>query len=123
MGGEFEKPLNKQNLEIITNEQNGKKQKGKNSSNTKLRTEFVTPVSKSKFASGTKLVKVTEAKTKRGISHKKNDKKVFISAKDKENLNKEKKVLELIHEKNENKEDYDIMYNIISNHFFFTNIK
>ena len=118
MGGEFEKPLNKQNLEIITNEQNGKKQKGKNSSNTKLRTEFVTPVSKSKFASGTKLVKVTEAKTKRGISHKKNDKKVFISAKDKENLNQEKKVLELIHEKNENKEDYDIMYNIISNHFF-----
>ena len=75
MGGEFEKPLNKQNIEIITNEQNGKKQKGKNSSNTKLKTEFVTPVSKSKFASGTKLVKVTDTKTKRGISHKKMIKK------------------------------------------------
>ena len=29
-----------------------------------------------------------------------------------------KKVLELIHEKNAEKEDYDLIYNIISKHFF-----
>ena len=117
MGGEFEKPINKKKLEITIDGQNGKKSK-KNSSNTNLKTVSVNSNNKSKFASGTKLVKVTENKTKRGISHKKNDKKIFISAKDKENLNQEKKVLELIQEKNEKKEDYEMMYDIISKHFF-----
>ena len=115
MGGEFEKP-NKRKIEIMIDGQNGKK--SKNSSNTNLKTVNINSNSKSKFASGTKLVKVTDVKTKRGVSHKKNDKKIFISAKDKENLNQEKKVLELIQEKNEKKEDYDMMYNIISKHFF-----
>ena len=118
MGGEFEKPLNKKKLEIMIDGQNGNKSKNKNSSNTNLKTVNMNSGNKSKFASGTKLVKVTEVKTKRGISHKKNDKKIFISAKDKENLNQEKKVLELIQDKNEKKEDYDMMYEIISKHFF-----
>ncbi len=66
------------------------------------------------MASQTKLAKV-ETKPKRGGHSKK---KIYISAKDKEDLNQEKKVLELIHEKNPEKEDYNIIYDIISKHFF-----
>ena len=51
-----------------------------------------------------------------GKKKKKND-KISIEAKDKES-NQEKKVLELIHEKNPEKEDYDLLYDIISKHFF-----
>jgi cGMP-dependent protein kinase len=50
------------------------------------------------------------------LKKKKND-KVAIIAKDKE-ANFEKKALKLIHEKNPEKEDYDLIYDIISNHFF-----
>ena len=48
---------------------------------------------------------------------KKINEKVTIVSKDKEE-NQEKKVLELIHEKNPGKEDYDLIYDIISKHFF-----
>ena len=48
-------------------------------------------------------------------NHKKKD---VIISKDKEDKNQEKKVLELIHEKNADKEDYDLIYDIISKHFF-----
>ena len=48
-------------------------------------------------------------------NHKKKD---VIISRDKEDKNQEKKVLELIHEKNPEKEDYDLIYDIISKHFF-----
>ena len=47
---------------------------------------------------------------------KKND-KMAIVAKDKDS-NQEKKVLKLIHDKNPDKEDYELLYNKISKHFF-----
>ena len=53
-----------------------------------------------------------------GASKKKKNGKVSITAKDKD-VNYEKKVLELIHEKNAEKEDYDLIYDIISKHFFY----
>ena len=54
-----------------------------------------------------------------GIQKKKKKDKISIIAKDKDtNRNQEKKVLELIHEKNPDKEDYDLIYDIISKHFF-----
>ena len=114
MGGEFDKNLNKKKYdeEIILN---GKKAKNKNDSSIKLQTEIMNPNNKNKMASGTKLVKVNDTKPKRGAHVKK---KIYISAKDKEDLNQERKVLELIHEKNPEKEDYDIIYDIISKHFF-----
>ena len=54
---------------------------------------------------------------KRGVGKKKKE-KVAIVSKEKEDTNQEKKVLELIHEKNAEKEDYDLIYEIISKHFF-----
>ena len=44
--------------------------------------------------------------------------KVLIVAKNKKSSNHEKKHLELIHKNNPNKEDYDLIYNIIDKHFF-----
>ena len=49
---------------------------------------------------------------------KKKKEKISVVSRDKEEKNQEKKVLELIHEKNPEKEDYDLIYNIISKHFF-----
>ena len=40
-----------------------------------------------------------------------------IVAKDKDS-NQEKKVLKLIHDKNPDKEDYELLYDKISKHFF-----
>ena len=66
----------------------------------------------------------TDAKSnnnvKRGGGNKKKKDKMQITAKNKSEKtpNYEKKVLELIHEKNPEKEDYDIIYDIISKHFF-----
>ena len=57
-----------------------------------------------------------------GAPKKKKNGKVLIIAKDKY-VNLEKKVLELIHEKNPDKEDYDLIHDIITKHSFFTNIK
>ena len=61
---------------------------------------------------------------------KKKKEKISVVSRDKDDKNQEKKVLELIHEKNAEKEDYDLIYNIISKHFFLqtlnnqaTNIK
>ena len=53
---------------------------------------------------------------KRVIGKKKKE-KISIFSKDKEDVNQEKKVLELIHEKNPKKEDYEIIYTLISKHF------
>jgi len=49
---------------------------------------------------------------------KKKKEKISVMSKDKDDKNHEKKVLELIHEKNAEKEDYDLIYDIISKHFF-----
>ena len=49
---------------------------------------------------------------------KKKKEKISVMSKDKDDKNQEKKVLELIHEKNAEKEDYDLIYDIISKHFF-----
>ena len=117
MGGEFEKPKSQKNqLEI--DGINGKIKK--NGVNPKILTEVVDSSTKKKMQSGSKLNTILDNnKIKRGApKKKKNDKKIVIAAKDKEELNKDKEVLELIHEKNKEKEDYDIMYDIISKHFF-----
>ena len=57
---------------------------------------------------------------KRNGGGKKKKEKMQVVAKDKSEkaINYEKKVLELIHDKNPAKEDYDIIYDIISKHFF-----
>jgi CRP-like cAMP-binding protein len=49
---------------------------------------------------------------------KKKKEKISVMSKDKDDKNQEKKVLELIHEKNAEKEDYDLIYDIISKHCF-----
>jgi len=54
---------------------------------------------------------------KRGKEKKKKE-KISVLSRDKDEKNQEKKVLVLIHEKNAEKEDYDLIYNIISKHFF-----
>ena len=106
MGGELEKKTLEQHPdfpEIIKGEKN-KKNKGKNK---KEINETVT----------TDTVKSNNVK--RAGGGKKKKEKLQVVAKDKEKkVNYEKKVLELIHERNPEKEDYDIIYDIISKHFF-----
>ena len=106
MGGELEKKTLEQNpnlAEIVKSE----KKKSKNK-NKKEITETVT----------TDTVKSNNVK-RGGVSKKKKD-KMQVVAKDKpdKKVNYEKKVLELIHERNPEKEDYDMIYDIISKHFF-----
>ena len=106
MGGELEKKTLEQHPdfpEIIKGEKN-KKNKGKNK---KEINETVT----------TDTVKSNNVK--RAGGGKKKKEKLQVVAKDKEKkVNYEKKVLELIHERNPEKEDYDIIYDIIRKHFF-----
>ena len=107
MGGELEKKTLEQNpnlAEIVKSE----KKKSKNK-NKKEITETVT----------TDTVKSNNVK--RGGASKKKKDKMQVVAKDKpdKKVNYEKKVLELIHERNPEKEDYDMIYDIISKHFFF----
>ena len=49
---------------------------------------------------------------------KKKKEKISVISHEKDEQNTEKNVLELIHEKNKEKEDYDLIYNILSEHFF-----
>ena len=49
---------------------------------------------------------------------KKKKEKISVISNEKDEQNTEKNVLELIHEKNKEKEDYDLIYNILSEHFF-----
>ena len=107
MGGELEKKTLEQHpdfAEVVKSEKN-KKNKGKNK---KEINETVT----------TDTVK-SNNNVKRAGGGKKKKEKLQVVAKDKEKkVNYEKKVLELIHERNPEKEDYDIIYDIISKHFF-----
>ena len=112
MGGELDKKtLQNPEEEIL---KNGKTQ-GKNHKNKHLQKETEIKTR----ASQTSIKEVSENKNyhKRNDAKKKKKDKVSIVAKDKES-NEEKKVLELIHEKNPEKEDYDLLYDIISKHFF-----
>ena len=106
MGGE----LDKKTLQNLEEEmpKNGKTQ-GKNQKNKRPQKETETNTRASQ-SSIKEVHKRTDAK-------KKKKDKVSIFAKDKDS-NEEKKVLELIHEKNPEKEDYDMLYDIISKHFF-----
>ena len=52
------------------------------------------------------------------IKAKRKKEKIQIVAKNKKTSNQEKKALELIHKNNKNKEDYEMIYNIIGKHFF-----
>ena len=107
MGGELEKKTLEQHpdfQDIVKSEKN-KKNKSKNK---KEIDETVT----------TDTVK-SNNNVKRAGGGKKKKEKLQVVAKDKEKkVNYEKKVLELIHERNPKKEDYDIIYDIISKHFF-----
>ena len=97
MGGELEK----------TSMQNktSTKQDGKTSSRNH----------KPKLAAIKTTITNNESKREKG---KKKKERVSVVSLDKDEKNHEKNVLELIHEKNAEKEDYDLIYNIISKHFF-----
>ena len=108
MGGEFEKKTleQKQLLPEIVKDEKGKKKnvkKNKKDINENMTTD-----------------EVKSSGPKRNGGGKKKKEKIQVVAKNKgEKLtNYEKKVLELIHEKNKEKEDYDMIYDIISKHFF-----
>ena len=112
MGGELEK----------TSMQNktSTKQEGKTSSrNHKPKLAAIKTNSPSKKSNMKTAIKTTitnnESKREKG---KKKKERVSVVSLDKDEKNHEKNVLELIHEKNAEKEDYDLIYNIISKHFF-----
>ena len=110
MGGTMEKQTLEKDFEQPEIYQNGKTGK-KNNKNKKEIIENQSTKS---------LVKPNEGKShhkRNGVSKKKKNDKVSIFAKDKD-INLEKKALELIHEKNPDKEDYDLIYDIISKHYF-----
>jgi CRP-like cAMP-binding protein len=109
MGGTLEK----QNLEhgndypeIIHNGKSNKNKNNKKSIEEQSTKSLVKPGNDNK----------SQHKRNGAAKKKKND-KVSIIAKDKD-INLEKKALELIHDKNPDKEDYDLIYDIISKHFF-----
>ena len=106
MGGELEKKTLEQHPDFqdIVSEKNKKnKSKNKKEINETVTTDTVKSNNNVKRAGGGK----------------KKKEKLQVVAKDKEKkVNYEKKVLELIHERNPEKEDYDIIYDIISKHFF-----
>ena len=107
MGGELEKKTLEENNnlnELLKSDKNKKsKNKNKKEANDSLATETL-----------------KSNNHKRGGGGKKKKEKVQVVAKDKseKTVNYEKKVLELIHDKNPAKEDYDMIYDIISKHFF-----
>jgi cGMP-dependent protein kinase len=107
MGGELEKKTleEKHQMPEIIKSEKSKKGKGKNK---KEANESVT----------TDATKSNNHKGNRGGKKKKEKLQVVAKDKSEKQVNYEKKVLELIHDKNPAKEDYDIIYDIISNHFF-----
>ena len=111
MGGTLEKQTLEQNNDNPGIYQNGKShnknQKNKNHSIEEQSTKSLVKTGND----GKSQIK------RNGASKKKKNDKVSIVAKDKD-INLEKKALELIHDKNPDKEDYDLIYDIISKHFF-----
>ena len=110
MGGTLEKQNLEKEPDLDEVDQNGST--GNKNKNNKNKNQSI--------EESTKSLKKIENKSqikRNGVPKKKKNDKVSIFAKDKE-VNLEKKALELIHEKNPDKEDYDLIYDKISKHFF-----
>ena len=111
MGGEFEKSTLQ------------KKFNGKKNFSTEKKNKYQAistddnPLTSRKSSKYVKTTNNNNNELKRGPGKKKKEKLAIVS-RDKDDKNHEKKVLEIIHEKNSDKEDYDIIYDIISKHFF-----
>ena len=107
MGGELEKKTLEENNNLNELLKSDKNKKSKNKNKKEANDSIATETLKSN-------------NHKRGGGGKKKKEKVQVVAKDKseKTVNYEKKVLELIHDKNPAKEDYDMIYDIISKHFF-----
>ena len=107
MGGELEKKTLEENNNLNELLKSDKNKKSKNKNKKEANDSLATETGKSN-------------NHKRGGGGKKKKEKVQVVAKDKseKTVNYEKKVLELIHDKNPAKEDYDMIYDIISKHFF-----
>ena len=107
MGGELEKKTLEENKNLNELLKTEKSKKNKNRNKKEANDGLTTETAKSN-------------NHKRAGGGKKKKEKVQVIAKDKseKQVNYEKKVLELIHDKNPAKEDYDMMYDIISKHFF-----
>ena len=111
MGGELEKTTLQQKT---NNKLEGKSKKNK--LKPIVTDENQSPNKKNASKSALKTVS-NNNDTKRDKLKKKKE-KLSVVSREKDDKNQEKKVLELIHEKNAEKEDYDLIYNIISKHFF-----
>ena len=112
MGGELEKASMQQKT--------SSKNEGKTTSrNHKTKLQAIKTNSPTKKSNMKTTIKTTvtnnEGKREKG---KKKKERVSVVSLDVDEKNHEKKVLELIHEKNAEKEDYDLLYNIINKHFF-----
>ena len=112
MGGELEKSSMQQKT--------SSKNEGKTTSrNHKTKLQAIKTNSPTKKSNMKTTIKTTvtnnEGKREKG---KKKKERVSVVSLDVDEKNHEKKVLELIHEKNAEKEDYDLLYNIINKHFF-----
>ena len=107
MGGELEKKTLEENKNLNELLKTEKSKKNKNRNKKEANDGLTTETAKSN-------------NHKRAGGGKKKKEKVQVIAKDKseKQVNYEKKVLELIHDKNPAKEDYDMIYDIISKHFF-----
>ena len=113
MGGELEKStMHQKSLANPEGKTASRNHKGKLQA---ISTNSPSKKSNAKTASKTTLNNNNEVKRDKG---KKKKERVSVVSLEKDEKNHEKKVLELIHEKNAEKEDYDLIYNIISKHFF-----
>ena len=113
MGGELEKSTMHQ--KTIANPEGKTASRNHKAKLQSIATNSPSKKSNAKTASKTTLNNNNEVKRDKG---KKKKERVSVISLEKDEKNHEKKVLELIHEKNAGKEDYDLIYNIISKHFF-----
>ena len=121
MGGELEK-MNTQNRTSAKNDSSELVKNVKNIKNMVQQIKTQEKLTNNKVRGSKSSIKTTmndnnSNEHKRGMKKKKNE-RMSIFSRDKEDKIQEKKVLELIHEKNSDKEDYDLMYDIIGKHFF-----
>ena len=112
MGGELEKS----SMQQKTSSKNEGKTTSRNHKTKLQAIKTNSPTKKSNMKTAIK-TNVTNNEGKREKGKKKKE-RVSVVSLDVDEKNHEKKVLELIHEKNAEKEDYDLLYNIINKHFF-----
>ena len=112
MGGELEKS----SMQQKTSSKNEGKTTSRNHKTKLQAIKTNSPTKKSNMKTAIKTT-VTNNEGKREKGKKKKE-RVSVVSLDVDEKNHEKKVLELIHEKNAEKEDYDLLYNIINKHFF-----